>query len=104
MVDGEWASVQGKKRMSVFKRLGQFNNQDSKDKQLSKILITVYVSNLSSHLYVHELWNICGCMGVVVDVFIAKKKNELGQMFAFVIFIRVGNPESLLNSLSNSRI
>ncbi|CAH1437690.1 unnamed protein product [Lactuca virosa] len=43
-------------------------------------------------------------MGVVVDVFIAKKKNNLGQMFAFARFIRVSNQESLLNSLCNAKI
>nr|GEV82385.1 Gag-Pol polyprotein [Tanacetum cinerariifolium] len=36
-----------------------------------------------------ELWNICGKKGTLVDVFIANRKNKLGQIFAFCRFIKV---------------
>ncbi|GKB05354.1 putative RNA-directed DNA polymerase, eukaryota, reverse transcriptase zinc-binding domain protein [Tanacetum coccineum] len=68
---------------------------------LAKISLTVYVSNFPSHLTVRELWNICGKAGMLVDVYIANRKNNLGQMFAFCRFIKVSNSESLITSLSN---
>lgn len=40
---------------------------------MEKNWITVYVSNFLSHVTVCELWNIYECVGVDVDVFIAKK-------------------------------
>ncbi|GKC92973.1 RNA-directed DNA polymerase, eukaryota, partial [Tanacetum coccineum] len=68
---------------------------------LAKISLTVYVSNFPSHLTIRELWNICGKKGTLMDVFIAKYKNKLGQMFAFCRFIKVSNHETLIDSLSN---
>jgi hypothetical protein len=69
--------------------------------ELAKISLSVYVSNFPSHLSVRELWNICGKAGTLVDVYIAKHRNALGQMFGFCRFIKVSNQESLINSLSN---
>nr|GEV30353.1 RNA-directed DNA polymerase, eukaryota, reverse transcriptase zinc-binding domain protein [Tanacetum cinerariifolium] len=60
----------------------------------------VYVANLSSHLTVRELWKICGKMGTLVDVYIAKRKNHLGQMFAFCRYIKVSDSKTLIDSLS----
>ncbi|GKB72076.1 RNA-directed DNA polymerase, eukaryota, partial [Tanacetum coccineum] len=50
---------------------------------------------------VRELWNICGKVGTLADVYIAKRKNKLGQMFGFCRYIKVSNSEDLINSLSN---
>ncbi|GKF88488.1 RNA-directed DNA polymerase, eukaryota, partial [Tanacetum coccineum] len=49
---------------------------------------------------VRELCNTCG-KGTLVDVYIAKHKNKLGQMFAFCRFIKVFDQEGLVDSLSN---
>ncbi|GJV99435.1 RNA-directed DNA polymerase, eukaryota, nucleotide-binding alpha-beta plait domain protein [Tanacetum coccineum] len=68
---------------------------------LAKISLTVYVSNFPSHFTIRELWNTCGKMGTLVDVYIAKHKNKLGQMFAFCRYIKVSNSETLINALSN---
>lgn len=48
----------------------------------------------------------CGTfvVGVVASVFIANKMNKLGQMFAFVRFIKVSNQETLINSLCNIQV
>ena len=40
-------------------------------------------------------------MGTVADVYIAKRKNKFGQMFAFCRYIKVANIENLISSLSN---
>ncbi|GJV93110.1 RNA-directed DNA polymerase, eukaryota [Tanacetum coccineum] len=68
---------------------------------LAKISLMVYVSNFLSHLTVHELWNICGKVGTVTDVYIANRKNKLGQMFVFCRYIKVVNYDNLIHSLSN---
>ncbi|GKC35854.1 RNA-directed DNA polymerase, eukaryota, reverse transcriptase zinc-binding domain protein [Tanacetum coccineum] len=60
----------------------------------------MYVSNFPSHLTIRELWNICGKFGTLVDVYIAKRKNKLGQMFAFCRYIKVANSNALIDSLS----
>nr|GFA60366.1 reverse transcriptase domain, reverse transcriptase zinc-binding domain protein [Tanacetum cinerariifolium] len=71
---------------------------------LVKISLSVYISNFPSHLTVRELWNICGKMGTLVDVYIAKRKNKLGQMFAFCHYIKVSNSKTLIDSLANTWI
>ncbi|GKB71672.1 putative RNA-directed DNA polymerase, eukaryota, reverse transcriptase zinc-binding domain protein [Tanacetum coccineum] len=101
MGDSEWHEVTRKKSSSVFHRLKFPSNKVSMVDDLAKISLTVYVSNFPSHLTVRELWNICGKAGMLVDVYIANRKNNLGQMFAFCRFIKVSNSESLITSLSN---
>ncbi|GJU76267.1 RNA-directed DNA polymerase, eukaryota [Tanacetum coccineum] len=68
---------------------------------LSRFSLFVYVSNSPSHLTERELWNICGKVGTLADVYIAKRKNHLGKMFAFCRYIKVSNSKNLIDSLSN---
>ncbi|GJY06599.1 RNA-directed DNA polymerase, eukaryota [Tanacetum coccineum] len=68
---------------------------------LAKISLTVYVSNFPSHLTIRELRNICSKYGTIVDVYIAKRMNKLGQMFAFCRYIKVPSSNALINSMSN---
>ncbi|GKB28400.1 reverse transcriptase domain, reverse transcriptase zinc-binding domain protein [Tanacetum coccineum] len=86
MGDGDWQEVSHKKRRSVFDRLGN--------------TINVYVSNFPSHLTVRELSNICGKKGSIVDVYIAKHKNKLGQMFGFCRYSIIEKMENLIDSLN----
>nr|GEV32198.1 hypothetical protein [Tanacetum cinerariifolium] len=44
--------------------------------------------------------NVCGKVGTLADVYIAKRKNHLGQMFAFCRYIKVANSKTLIDSLS----
>nr|GFA50999.1 RNA-directed DNA polymerase, eukaryota [Tanacetum cinerariifolium] len=69
--------------------------------ELAKISLSVYVANFPSHLTVRELWNICGRVGNVADVYIVNRTNKLGQMFGFCRFIKVVNSENLIHSLFN---
>ncbi|PWA95475.1 hypothetical protein CTI12_AA008630 [Artemisia annua] len=101
MADNDWHEVTRKKQRSVFQRLKFPNSSHSMSDELAKISLSVYVSNFPSHLSVRELWNIYGKAGTLVDVYIAKHRNALGQMFGFCRFIKVSNQESLINSLSN---
>nr|GEV14099.1 RNA-directed DNA polymerase, eukaryota, reverse transcriptase zinc-binding domain protein [Tanacetum cinerariifolium] len=70
----------------VFERLGYQSNGRAMSREIRVNTIFVYVSNFPSHLKFCELWNICGKKGSIVDVYIAKHKNKLGQMFAFCRF------------------
>nr|GEU76445.1 RNA-directed DNA polymerase, eukaryota, reverse transcriptase zinc-binding domain protein [Tanacetum cinerariifolium] len=73
MRDGDWQEVTRKKRRSMFDRLGYSTSNT----------INVYVSNFPSHLTVRELSNIYGKNKNIADVFMAKHKNKLDQMFGF---------------------
>nr|GEZ76253.1 RNA-directed DNA polymerase, eukaryota [Tanacetum cinerariifolium] len=90
-----------KKRRSVFDRLQYPRGKASNSDDLAKISLSVYVSNFPSHLTMQELWNICGKIGTLVDVFIANQKNKLGQAFAFCRYIKVDNTNTLVKSLCN---
>ena len=101
MGDSDWQVVTRKKRRSFFERLKPSQSHRSNVDDLAKISLSVYVSNFSSHLTERELWNICGKVGTIVDVYIAKRKNQLNQMFAFCRYIKVSNSKTLTDSLSN---
>lgn len=84
----------------MFKRLNPSQSQKPNLHALAKISLSVYISNYPSHLTVRELWNICGKSGTLVDVFIAKQRNKLCQMFAFCRYIKVSNSDLLIGVLS----
>ncbi|PWA72841.1 hypothetical protein CTI12_AA072720 [Artemisia annua] len=65
------------------------NSKRSVMDDLARISLSVYVANFPSHLTIRELRNICGKAGTLVDVYIAKHKNALGQMFGFCRFIKL---------------
>ncbi|GJT31914.1 RNA-directed DNA polymerase, eukaryota [Tanacetum coccineum] len=104
MGDNNWQEVNRKNRRSVFDRLKPSLSQKSNVDDLAKISLSVYVSNFPSHLMVRELWNICGKMGTLMDVYIAKRKNKLGQMFIFCCYIKLYNSKTLIDSLANTWI
>nr|GEV12882.1 RNA-directed DNA polymerase, eukaryota, reverse transcriptase zinc-binding domain protein [Tanacetum cinerariifolium] len=101
MSDSNWHEVSRWKHKSVFQRLKFPNGGTSNVNDLAKISISVYMAKFPSHLTVRELWNICGKVGTLADVFIAKCRNALGQMFGFFCYIKVNDQERLINSLSN---
>lgn len=92
MEKGEWKEVRSRNHRSVFDRMGSKN-------QVFHNAINIYVSNFPSHLSKRELWNICGIVGKLLDVYIARNKNKLGQMFAFCRFENGQNSETLVEEL-----
>ncbi|GJW96376.1 RNA-directed DNA polymerase, eukaryota, reverse transcriptase zinc-binding domain protein [Tanacetum coccineum] len=93
--------VTRKKYRSVFKRLNfPQPKTTSMVNDLAKISLSVYVSNFPSHLTVRELWIFFSKMGTLVDVYIAKRKKKLCQMFSFCRYIRVSNSDTLIGSLN----
>ncbi|GJT25808.1 RNA-directed DNA polymerase, eukaryota [Tanacetum coccineum] len=101
MANSDWNVVNRRNRRSVFERLNPPHSQESNVDELAKLSLSVYVANFPSHLTVRELWNICGKMGTLVDVYIAKRKNHLGKMFAFCRYIKVSDSKTLIDSLSD---
>ncbi|GKC60819.1 RNA-directed DNA polymerase, eukaryota, partial [Tanacetum coccineum] len=104
MGDSDWNVVNRRSRRSVFERLNPSQTYKSKEDELAKLSLSVYVANFPSHLTVRKLWNVCGKVGTLADVYIAKRKNHLGQMFAFCRYIKVANSKTLIDSLYNMRI
>ncbi|CAI9269548.1 unnamed protein product [Lactuca saligna] len=64
---------------------------------IEKVSSPFYVTNFPVDFGVKELWDACVKVGIVVDVYIAKKLSKLGKHFAFVRFIKVSD-EKLLES------
>nr|GEZ01647.1 hypothetical protein [Tanacetum cinerariifolium] len=100
MGDCDSQEVTRKKRRSVFDRLWSLSNGRARSRQFGDNTLSVYVSNFPLHLSVRELWNICGKKGNIVDVYIAKRKNKLGQMFVFCRYNGIDNIETLINLLN----
>nr|GEY07166.1 putative ribonuclease H-like domain-containing protein [Tanacetum cinerariifolium] len=88
MEDSEWKEVKSRKNKLLFDRLGFPLNRKNQLIEFGKDTVSVYVSNFSSHLTVRKLWNICGKMGKIINVYVSKHKNKLGQMFAICRFDR----------------
>ncbi|GKE45129.1 RNA-directed DNA polymerase, eukaryota [Tanacetum coccineum] len=86
---------------TVVRCLNPSQTHKSNADELAKLSLSVYVANFPSHLTVLELCNICGKVGTLADVYIAKRKNQLGQKFAFCHYIKVANSKTLIESLSN---
>lgn len=72
---------------------------DSNNDAVNKILVSFYVTNLSSYLQPIELWKQCEKIETVVDVYIALKRSRLGRRFGFVRFIEVKNNQELEKKL-----
>ena len=98
-----WHTITGRKKNSVFNRLGFHGAKSADQTNLERIVCTMYVANFPSHFSVRELWNTCSRAGTVADVFIAKSRNKLGQMFAFVRYMN-GDPAAIAKSLCTIRI
>ncbi|PWA45328.1 hypothetical protein CTI12_AA518700 [Artemisia annua] len=71
----------------------------SKEDDVAKISITIYVTNFPEVTTAKELFYSCKVYGHVVDSFIPNKKAKNGKKFGFVRFINVYNEERLVNNL-----
>ncbi|KAL4589953.1 hypothetical protein LXL04_002866 [Taraxacum kok-saghyz] len=104
MGDQGWTKVKGRSRKSVFHRIGNMKAKTSNFDQLEKVSVNIFIANFPSHLSPRELRLICGKVGTVIDVYIAKRLNVHGQSYGFVRFIRVENVNTLVQSLCKIRI
>ncbi|GJZ44469.1 RNA-directed DNA polymerase, eukaryota [Tanacetum coccineum] len=69
-------------------------------KNLEDVSTTAYITNFPTSMGSKDLWKLCEKHGTVADVYIARKLSKIGRRFAFVRFLKVQNPESLIVSLN----
>ncbi|GJY47483.1 RNA-directed DNA polymerase, eukaryota, reverse transcriptase zinc-binding domain protein [Tanacetum coccineum] len=108
MGDDDWQEVTYKKRRSGFDRLDlpsiqtkpTMGSYRSKEDDLAKIFVSVFITNLPDSCSAKDLFNYCKQYGHVVDSFIPNKRSIAGKRFGFVRFINVFNEERLVNNLS----
>ncbi|GJR29993.1 RNA-directed DNA polymerase, eukaryota [Tanacetum coccineum] len=71
----------------------------SKEDDVAKISISVFVTNFPDSISSKDLFNACKQYGHVVDSFIATKRSKAGKRFGFVRFINVFSVDRLVNNL-----
>ncbi|KAJ9556592.1 hypothetical protein OSB04_011206 [Centaurea solstitialis] len=62
---------------------------------------TFFFSNFLEKESESSMWKTFACLGVVVDLYIARKKSNWGKRFGFVRFIKVKNWRSMEDDLNN---
>ncbi|GKB38046.1 RNA-directed DNA polymerase, eukaryota, partial [Tanacetum coccineum] len=79
-------------------------SRNSDESLLARLSCNVYVINFPSHFTVRELRNVCERLGIVSDVFIAKKLSKLRKHFGFVRYLKVNDAQTIIDGLCNTRI
>ncbi|GKD02423.1 nucleotide-binding alpha-beta plait domain-containing protein [Tanacetum coccineum] len=74
-------------------------SQRSKENDIHKISISVFVANFPDNFTAKDLWNTCKQYGYVVDAFIPNRRSKAGKRFGFVRFIKAFDVERLVNNL-----
>nr|KAJ0206447.1 hypothetical protein LSAT_V11C500256130 [Lactuca sativa] len=85
---GAWQEVRRRRR-----------KEDNED--INKSAISFFFQNFPHQLEEKDLWKIFQAYGLVVDVYIAKKKNIKNKRFGFVRFIKVNDPTSFERKLND---
>nr|GEZ12715.1 nucleotide-binding alpha-beta plait domain-containing protein [Tanacetum cinerariifolium] len=74
-------------------------SQRSKEDDVQKIYMSVFVTNFLDGYGAKDLWNTCKLYGHVVDVFIPDRRTKAGKRFGFMRFIKVLDINRLINNL-----
>ncbi|PWA61492.1 hypothetical protein CTI12_AA372670 [Artemisia annua] len=74
-------------------------NQRSKEDDVRKISMSVFVTNFPDQFSAKDLWNSCKVYGIVVDAYIPDRRSKAGKRFGFVQFINVFDVERLISNL-----
>ncbi|GJX41629.1 RNA-directed DNA polymerase, eukaryota, partial [Tanacetum coccineum] len=88
----------------AFNRLGreqQGKQKNSRNEEVSKISVNIYVTNFP--YTVDSMWlpKLCEKHGIVVDVYLSKNLFKLSKRYVFVRFIKVDGVHSLIDNLRN---
>nr|GFA59043.1 hypothetical protein [Tanacetum cinerariifolium] len=67
----------------------------SKEDDVQKISLSVFVTNFPEQFSAKDLWNTCKVYGHVVDTYILDRRSKIGKRFGFVRFINIFNMERL---------
>ncbi|GJX19774.1 nucleotide-binding alpha-beta plait domain-containing protein [Tanacetum coccineum] len=73
-------------------------SQRSKEDEVQKMSISVFITNFPDSFSAKDLFKTCSQYGYVVDVYIPNKRSKFGKRFGFVRFIKVFNEERLVNN------
>nr|GEV99553.1 RNA-directed DNA polymerase, eukaryota [Tanacetum cinerariifolium] len=71
----------------------------SKEDDLQKISISIFVTSFPEQTNAKELWGICKQYGNVIDAFIPNRRSKIGKRFGLVGFIKVSDVDRLVNNL-----
>ncbi|GJV15041.1 RNA-directed DNA polymerase, eukaryota, reverse transcriptase zinc-binding domain protein [Tanacetum coccineum] len=74
-------------------------SQRTKEDDVMKISMSVFVTNFPKQTSAKDLWNACKQYGHVVDAFVPNKRSKAGKRFGFVRFIKVFDVEHLVGNL-----
>ncbi|GJY44142.1 nucleotide-binding alpha-beta plait domain-containing protein, partial [Tanacetum coccineum] len=69
----------------------------SKEDEVQKISISIFVTNFPDTFNAKDLWRVCNQYGNVVDTFIPDKRSKSDKRFGFVRFIKIASVERLVN-------
>nr|GEY48775.1 dystrophia myotonica WD repeat-containing protein [Tanacetum cinerariifolium] len=76
-----------------------YASQRSKEDDVQKISMFVFVTNFPDGYGAKDLWNTCKLYGDVVEVFIPDIRTKAGKRFGLVRFIKVFDIDRLMNNL-----
>ncbi|GJZ10010.1 nucleotide-binding alpha-beta plait domain-containing protein [Tanacetum coccineum] len=71
----------------------------SKEDDVLRNSISVFVTNFPDHVGAKELWHACKQYGQVVDAYIPDRRSKAGKRFGFVRFIKVFDVNRLVSNL-----
>lgn len=93
--EGGWTTVRriNKNRSNLSERRD--------DRSLEGGATTFFVSNIPDGCSASKIWKIFQQFGCLVDVYVARKRDRMGQCFGFARFIKVQHEEKLEKDLSN---
>ncbi|GJW70810.1 nucleotide-binding alpha-beta plait domain-containing protein, partial [Tanacetum coccineum] len=71
----------------------------SKEDEVQKISISIFVTNFPDSFNAIDLWRVCNQYGNVVYTFIPDRRSKSDKRFGFVRFIKIVNVERLVTNL-----
>ncbi|GJT47647.1 RNA-directed DNA polymerase, eukaryota, reverse transcriptase zinc-binding domain protein [Tanacetum coccineum] len=74
-------------------------NQSSKEVEVQKISISIFITNFPDSFNAKDLWRVCNQYGTVVHTFIPDKRSKANKRYGFVRFIKADNVEHLVSNL-----
>ncbi|KAJ0907903.1 putative RNA recognition motif domain, nucleotide-binding alpha-beta plait domain superfamily [Helianthus annuus] len=86
--EGEWGTM------------GMRRNFESREELCKEPAITFYVANIHPSVSDNELWIECMNVGLLVDAYIARKRDKKGVRFGFVRFVRVKDANKMIKALN----
>ncbi|GJX93111.1 RNA-directed DNA polymerase, eukaryota, reverse transcriptase zinc-binding domain protein [Tanacetum coccineum] len=71
----------------------------SKEDEVNKISMSIFVTNFPDVTTAKDLWNICNQYGKAIDAFIPNRRCKADKRFGFVRFIKIYDVDCLVNNL-----